>query len=325
MRPLVLLTLLAAAFPSVRAAASAPVQTEHLQSRLVAESLAAVPGTKLTLGLLLEHDPHWHTYWSNPGDSGLPTKFSLVLPEGIVAEPVAWPQPQRFDVAGIVNFGYEARRLVPVSITIPAGYSAPSLPVRASAEWLVCEVECIPGKADYAIELPVAAAADVDARWADDFAAARADVPRASPAALAVAEEPDAIVLTLRGLDAAAAPAQWQWFPETVEAVANAAQPQWYRAADGWHGRWTKSEYFTAMPADLSLVAVDEIGRAWRLTAQAERAAATAVGVASSPTGTPWLIAVPAALALALLLWLVVRRRRHDAFDVKLPTQGDRQ
>ncbi|HZF97005.1 MAG TPA: protein-disulfide reductase DsbD domain-containing protein, partial [Pseudoxanthomonas sp.] len=270
---LILLTALPA--PATAAAASSPVRTDHLQSRLVAETIAAVPGTRLTLGLLLEHDPHWHTYWRNPGDSGLPTELNLTLPDGIVAEPIAWPHPQRFELSDIVNFGYGERRLLPVTIMIPADYAAASLPVRASANWLICEIECIPGKADYAFELPVAPKAGIDARWAEDFAAARADQPRAAMGTLAVADGADAIVLTLDGLDAAATPAQWTWFPETPEVVANSAQPQWQRAADGWQARWPKSEYYTALPADVALVAVDGEGTAWRFAAVAPPSSTT--------------------------------------------------
>lgn len=268
-RPFALLVLLTALLaPAIAAeAASPPVRTDHLRSRLVAEATAAVPGARLTLGLLLEHDPHWHTYWRNPGDSGLPTELDLALPDGVVVEAIAWPHPQRFELAGIVNFGYGERRLLPVSIIVPADYAEPSLPVRASARWLICEVECLPGKADYALELPVAPKADVDSRWRDDFAAARADLPRAATATLTVAEDSDAIALTLGGLDAVAAPAQWRWFPETPEVVANGAQPQWRRTADGWQARWPKSEYFTALPAEVALVAVDGDGTAWRFAA----------------------------------------------------------
>lgn len=278
-----LLALLFALLAPVAAtAASAPMRTDHLQSRLVADVNAAVPGQRLTLGLLLEHDPHWHTYWFNPGDSGVRTELDLTLPTGIVAEPIAWPHPQRFELSGIVNFGYGGRRLLPVSITVPADYAGSSLPIRAAANWLICEVECIPGKAEYAFELPVATKADVDSRWAADFAAARADMPRKTAATLAVAEEAEAIVLTLGGLDTAAAPAQWQWFPETAEVVANGAQPQWQRAGDGWQTRWPKSEYFTAMPADVALVAVDDKGTAWRFVAAAAATTSSITGNTST-------------------------------------------
>jgi thiol:disulfide interchange protein len=282
-RPFALPLLLAALLAPARVdAASPPVQSDHLRSQLVAESTAAVPGTRLTLGLLLEHDPKWHTYWRNPGDSGLPLELAFTLPEGVVAEPIAWPHPHRFEFAGIVNYGYGERQLLPVAITIPAGYTASTLPVRATAKWLVCEEICIPGEANHAFELPVATRAEVDPRWSADFADALADLPRDSTATLAVAEDTDAIVLTLGGLDASATPAQWQWFPETLEVVANGAKPQWQRAGDSWQARWTKSEYFAAMPKALALVAVDAGGAALRFTAEAS-AIATAAPASTAP------------------------------------------
>jgi thiol:disulfide interchange protein/DsbC/DsbD-like thiol-disulfide interchange protein len=310
-RPLALLILLTALLaPAAAMAASSPVRTDHLRSRLVAEATAAVPGQRLTLGLLLEHDPHWHTYWRNPGDSGLPTRLDLTLPDGVVVEPIAWPHPQRFELASIVNFGYGGRRLLPVSLLIPADYAAPTLQVRAAASWLICEVECIPGQADYAFDLPVAPTAEPDPRWADEFATARADLPKAGVGTLAIAEGNDAIVLTLDGLDAAAAPARWQWFPETPEVVANGAQPQWQRAADGWQARWPKSEYFTQLPADVALVAVDGEGSAWRFPAGIDAASATAFGApsvgAADSLGSASALGLLPALLLALLGGLVL-------------------
>lgn len=310
LRPLALPCLLAALLlPAIAAASSPPVRTDHLQSRLVAETTAAVPGTKLTLGLLLEHDPHWHTYWRNPGDSGLPTKIEFTLPAGVTAESIAWPRPQRFELADIVNFGYGDRRLLPVSITVPADYAATSLPVRASASWLICEVECIPGKADYAFELPVAPQAGIDERWPDHFAAARKDQPRTATGTLAVAEGGDAITLTLSGLDSAATPAQWQWFPETPEVVANVATPKWQRTADGWQARWTKSEYFTAMPKDVAMVAVDGAGVAWRFAAAPGASGGTTASPANATSQSGGAIAplsLLPALALAFLGGLIL-------------------
>jgi thiol:disulfide interchange protein len=295
-RLLLLLTALMPLGPVGAATASAPVRTDHLQSSLVAETMAAVPGRPLQLGLLLEHDPHWHTYWRNPGDSGLATELVLTLPDGVVAAPIAWPHPQRFELSGIINFGYGGRRLLPVAIGIPAGYAAPTVTVRASARWLICEVECIPGQAEYELELPVAPAAEADPRWREDFAAAHADQPVASAAQLEVAEEADAIVLRLGPLEAA--PALWQWFPETLDVVANSAQPQWLRATDGWEARWPKSPYFTALPATVALVAVDGSGSAWRFSGTAAAAAATPSS-SSSPSAAA--LAEPGVEPLALL------------------------
>ncbi|WP_460831570.1 protein-disulfide reductase DsbD family protein [Lysobacter humi (ex Lee et al. 2017)] len=301
-----MLALLVLAFGLLAApsamAASPAVRTDHLQSRLVAEADAAVPGTRLTLGLLLEHDPHWHTYWRNPGDSGLPTEIELDLPDGVVAQPIDWPRPQRFVLSEIVNFGYAGRRLLPVTIWIPAGYAAPTLPVRAAANWLICEVECIPGKATYALELPIAAEASADARWRDDFAAARADLPRPAPGTLTVATQGDAIDLVLRGVEGD--PSRWQWFPETAEVAANGATPAWRRTGDGWAARWPKSEYFSAMPAEVALVAVDG-PRAWRFTARAVGTTARGAAVTPREEGAGRAAVEPLTLLPALLLAFV--------------------
>ncbi|KAB8318438.1 LptF/LptG family permease, partial [Tolypothrix campylonemoides VB511288] len=292
--------------PAIARAASPAVKTDHLQSRLVAETTAALPGTTLTLGLLLEHDPDWHTYWRNAGDSGLPTEIALTLPDGVVAGAIEWPHPQRFELSGIVNFGYGGRRLLPVAITIPDGYAAATLPIRAAANWLICEVECIPGKAEYAFELPVATTADVDARWAADFAAARADQPRAAAGTLAVAEDGDAIALTLTG--AGAAPTGSTWFPETAALVANGATPTWTRDGDAWRTRWPKSEYFTAMPGDIAFVAVDGDGAAWRFAARASAAvpATAAAGTGTAPGGGDTALGRLPALLFAFLGGLVL-------------------
>ena len=336
-RPSVLLLLAAALFaPALASAASPPTSTHHLRSQLVAESTAAVPGTTLTVGLLFEHEPHWHTYWRNPGDSGLATELELVLPDGVVASPIAWPHPHRFELAQIVNYGFEGRRLLPVDIAIPADYAAASLPVRAKASWLICEEggECIPGKAEYAFELPVAATAESDARWTDDFAAARADAPAPSAAKLAVALDGDHIVLDLA--DSVATPARWTWIPETPEVVANTAGPQWQRVAAGWQARWPRSEYFTTLPSEAAFVALDEAAgdaapKAWRFAGIATAAAANPSGAAvAADTGTggfgrvpTWIFAI-AAVLFAVTIALVIRAASSRKTSPSRSEESDR-
>ena len=67
------------------------------------------PGKPLWLGLQIEHAPHWHTYWKNPGDSGLPTTLAWALPPGFASgERRGWfldlPDPdtfgQRYELCG---------------------------------------------------------------------------------------------------------------------------------------------------------------------------------------------------------------------------------
>ena len=65
------------------------VTTPQVRAELVAHAPEGVlPGKPLWLGLKIEHKREWHTYWKNPGDSGLPTKLNFTLPEGLQAGPV---------------------------------------------------------------------------------------------------------------------------------------------------------------------------------------------------------------------------------------------
>ena len=52
-------------------AAAAPVKTAHVEAELVSERTAFVPGQPTTVALRLKMANGWHTYWQNPGDSGL--------------------------------------------------------------------------------------------------------------------------------------------------------------------------------------------------------------------------------------------------------------
>ena len=62
------------------AIAAPVVKTEHVEAQLVSDKASAQPGKPVLVGLKLRMADHWHTYWKNPGDSGLPTKIQWVLP-----------------------------------------------------------------------------------------------------------------------------------------------------------------------------------------------------------------------------------------------------
>ena len=75
---------------------AAVVTTPQVRAELVAHAPEGLQGGKAAwLGLKIEHKPHWHTYWKNPGDSGLPTRLEFALPEGVSAGPITWPTPSR--------------------------------------------------------------------------------------------------------------------------------------------------------------------------------------------------------------------------------------
>jgi hypothetical protein len=98
----------------------AEASTAQVTARLLAPVTAVRPGQVLTVGLQQRIAPHWHTYWVNPGDSGLATTIAWALPTGAQAGPIVWPLPQRFVLGDIVNYGYADEAVLLQSLQVPA-------------------------------------------------------------------------------------------------------------------------------------------------------------------------------------------------------------
>ena len=212
---------LVAAFASAPIAGAVPVRTAHVTAELIAASTAFVPGTTATVALRLAIAPGWHTYWRNPGESGLPTTLDWRLPSGWTAGAIEWPAPRRLPAGPLVNYGYEGDALHLVPIVVPATAEVgTNAVIAARADWLVCKETCIPEGADLTLALPVARQASPDPRWVAAIDAARAKLPRALPAGWTAAAEASGstITLVLRPQDAAADPGPLGFF---------ASEPRW--------------------------------------------------------------------------------------------------
>src|SRR5689334_11123564 len=139
--------------------AKSTVTSERVRAELVAHAPDGVaPGKQVWVGLQLTHQPEWHTYWRNSGDSGLPTQMQWTLPAGVVAGDIAWPVPRKIPLGNLANYGYEGTVLLPVPLTITPEFKpsllANGLDVKLKAQWLVCRTECIPEDGDLAITIP---------------------------------------------------------------------------------------------------------------------------------------------------------------------------
>src|SRR4030095_13685010 len=150
------LLVLLLALLSVPAFAQSVVQTENVRAELLADASAIKPGEPFWVGLRQTIRPKWHTYWKNPGDSGLPTEITWKLPEGAKADPIVWPRPHLFDLSGVINYGFKDEATLLVRIT-PPGHASASFRLAAEANWLVCEDVCIPEDGKFELTLPVTA------------------------------------------------------------------------------------------------------------------------------------------------------------------------
>ena len=160
------------------APAGAPIKgahrADHLEVALVSDRAFVRPGEAFRLGLRLAHDPGWHTYWRNPGDSGLATRFEPVIPGGMVSGPIEWPAPERIAVGPLANYGYEGETLLWRVVTVPQPWQGgPHAAFTVDAQWLVCREVCIPGEARLALDLPIASGSSTPSAspWSEHRAA----------------------------------------------------------------------------------------------------------------------------------------------------------
>jgi DsbC/DsbD-like thiol-disulfide interchange protein len=157
------------------------VAGRHVKASLVSETDAVRPGQPLTVGIRLEMDKGWHTYWRNPGDAGLPTRVKWDLPEGLTAGEILWPYPARFSTGPVRSYGYEHEVLLLVEVRVPPALGPGEVRLSGRVDWLECQEACLPGKADVVLTLPVRATASPGPHAAL-FGEARRRLPARDPA-----------------------------------------------------------------------------------------------------------------------------------------------
>ena len=277
----------AACMPAAAQLASRPgavVTTPHVRAELVAHAPEGVsPGAPVWVGLQITHQPEWHTYWKNAGDSGLPTELNWTLPSGVAAGDIAWPAPRKIPVGNLANYGYEGTVLLPVPLEVSSNFKPPlalgagasALDVRLKASWLVCRKECIPEEGEFTLALPLQGST---ALHKADFDAAQAAQPQPLGKPGAVEVSGNTLQVRLEGLPASIHGKTLGFFPETPELIRTAAESgkDWTQSWQG--GTWTATlplaDQRSASPTTLPLVvALAESDRqpgqpvAWRVEA----------------------------------------------------------
>ncbi|HSN78946.1 MAG TPA: thioredoxin family protein [Rhodoferax sp.] len=290
------------------------VTTEQVRAELMAHAPDGVePGKTVWVGLQLVHQPEWHTYWKNSGDSGQATSLSWTLPAGVLAGDIAWPIPVKIPIGNLANYGYDGSVLLPVPLTITPDFKPallnPELEVRLKASWLVCKLECVPQDGEFVLRLPVKGSTAINGAV---FDAAFKAQPQAlnEPASMTVKN--NVLNVSVSGLPTSLHGKPLDFFPETPEIIETAAK--WTQSWQGalWTAAVPLSPHRSASPEVMPLVLAGQAGNArlgfvsqarisgsWPATASlAPAGEATA---APYPTGTGAPANLPSSLWLALL------------------------
>ncbi len=227
-----------------------PIPAGEVTVQAFSEKAEIASGAPVRLGLLVDHAPGWHTYWQNPGDSGLPTEITWQVtdakgaplaghsgPLALAASDIQWPTPKRMPVGPLASYGYEDQiflmQTVQVPTDLPVGQTVQLL---LSASWLVCKDVCIPGGASLSLALPVVAAGGSlsPSSAASRFTQADQAQPLNAPVSPRYALDLENQRLILVGSDPPEAVVGGYFFAETEGLVLPAAAQALYRTNDGW-------------------------------------------------------------------------------------------
>ena len=185
-------------------------------------------GETFWLGLQIQHQAHWHTYWRNPGDSGLATELQWQLPEGLKPGNLIWPAPQKIPVGSMANYGYEGTVLLvtPVQVApkFKANEASSDITVQLQASWLVCKQECIPQEGDFVVRVPVKGSTVMAPEAFQAALANQAQMLTGKHEAV-IAEDGRTLTLKVETLPPELSSGAWTVFPQTPNVMRNNATP----------------------------------------------------------------------------------------------------
>jgi DsbC/DsbD-like thiol-disulfide interchange protein len=113
---------------------------------------------RLSGGVEMLIEPGWHTYWRNPGETGITPEFDFSDSSNVASVEVLYPAPERYNDGGSVSLIYRDQVVFPLIVT-PVRADEPVV-LRVSAEFGVCSEICVPTRANSELTAPVGAERD---------------------------------------------------------------------------------------------------------------------------------------------------------------------
>ncbi len=186
--------------------------------QLVSEQTAIVPGKPFTVGLWLQHERGYHTYWRVPGIVGVPTQLKWKLPPGWQAGELVYPEPERTLMFQIKAQGFDRDVMLRTEILPPADLKpGERITLAATASFMACGRSCHPGAKEISLTLPVASTAGLKEKWHKLLNEERARAEQPSDAWVSTASENGGVfTLSLKPVSRNARPSKDQREAESI-------------------------------------------------------------------------------------------------------------
>lgn len=132
---------------------------EVCRTALVADVARVRPGETFHLAFTASLAFQWHTYWINPGDTGVPARLSVRAPEGFTVGEPRYPRPEVLTGPEGTTYGYEHEAWIFLPVTAPSDLPADGRRLRfeVDAMYLACRELCLIGSTTLAVDLEAAA------------------------------------------------------------------------------------------------------------------------------------------------------------------------
>ena len=135
-----------------------PVETGHAKASLIT-NLQSSSQESFYVGVRLQMQDGWHTYWENPGDSGSPFNATWTTDAGVIVENVSWPTPQTIPYPPLMTYGYEGDIIFPFQVF--RSLDTELTEISLDFDFLICADICVPEQAKLTLDLTTASSSDL--------------------------------------------------------------------------------------------------------------------------------------------------------------------
>jgi thiol:disulfide interchange protein DsbD len=242
--------------------ACAAVRSGKAGADWISTSNTYEPGKPLQMAIRLVIDPGWHSYWLNPGASGMKTSVKWDLPAGWTAGELENPLPKRFKGGGLAGFGYSGSVIFPVKLNPPAGMEG-TVNLKAKVSWLTCDDQaCVPGNAELRITLESGTPGTTPETSLIEQSLTKIPREQQGWGPLEIIEKDGQLEFKIPVQDSKTLnPAEYDIFPATPEVIDAEYQIRLTSKGTEWTATAPKSEFAQGQVREMSLVVAPKSGQ----------------------------------------------------------------